>query len=101
MAKDKQMKKVLKHIELLGKKVKDKVTNFEGIVSSVSFELYGCVQAVVTPPMNKDGKVPDGGWYDVSRLIILDDIPVIPVPDFAELSVADGDQGADEKSVRV
>ena len=35
------------HFELLGYKVKDSVTGFTGVVTSISFELYGCVQALV------------------------------------------------------
>jgi hypothetical protein len=34
-------------LKLLGTKVRDVVTGFVGIVTSVSFDLYGCVQAVV------------------------------------------------------
>lgn len=32
---------VEKHLELLGMKVKDKVSGFEGVVSTLSFDLYG------------------------------------------------------------
>jgi hypothetical protein len=70
------------HINLLGIKVRDRVTNFEGVVSSVSFDLYGCVQAAVNPPIDKDGKLPDGRWFDVHRLEPLGAEHVMPVPAF-------------------
>jgi len=36
-----------KHLEMLGKEGFDVVTGFDGVITSVSFDLYGCVQAVV------------------------------------------------------
>ena len=47
---------VQESISLVGFKVKDKVTGFEGIVETISFDLYGCVQAVVRPMVGKDNK---------------------------------------------
>ena len=83
--------------ELLGRKVKDKVTGFSGVVSSVSFDLYGCVQGIVTPPVAKDGTVPDSRWFDVPRLQVLNKKPVMPLPDFEQGYVAEGRKGAAEK----
>ncbi len=88
---------VKKHIELLGLKVKDEVSGFEGVVSTISFDLYGCIQVVITPPVNKDGEIKEGQWFDVSRLKILNNIPVIPVPDFEDGRAAEGKKGAAEK----
>ena len=48
------------HMKLLGHKVEDKVTGFKGVVSSLSFDLYGCVQAVVTPAASEDGSLSNG-----------------------------------------
>lgn len=56
------------HINLLGLKAKDAVTGFSGVVTSISFDLYGCVQAIVTPPVDKDGNAKDGRWFDIIRL---------------------------------
>jgi len=67
---------------LLGLRVKDRVTGFKGVVSSIAFDLYGCVQAVVNPGMGKDGKLGDSAWHDVARLQVIDKKPVMPVPDF-------------------
>jgi len=72
---------VMKHMQLLGKQVKDKVTGFKGTVSSLCFDLYGCIQAAVTPKVSKENKPDDGRWYDVQRLVVQGK-PVMPVPDF-------------------
>jgi hypothetical protein len=55
-------------IELLGLEAKDRVTGFNGVIASVTFDLYGCVQAIVTPPVDKDGKTREGNWFDIKRL---------------------------------
>jgi hypothetical protein len=55
-------------LDWLGLGVKDRVTGFAGMVTSVSFDLYGCVQVLISPPCKKDGTRPDSGWYDVCRL---------------------------------
>ncbi len=67
-------------LQLLGLKVKDRVTGFTGIAESISYDLYGCVQAVVKPPINEKGEVVDGRWFDVSRLEVLDPTPVMTIP---------------------
>ena len=56
------------HVDLLGKEVKDRVSGFEGTVVTVSFDLFGCIQAIVKPPVDKDGKLGDGHWFDIHRL---------------------------------
>jgi len=70
------------YIDMLGKKGKDKITSFQGVVASISFDLYGCIQAVLSPPLDKDGKPVDGRWFDVHRVEITDDTRVMPVPQF-------------------
>ena len=72
----------MKELSLLGLEVQDKVTKFIGIVTSISYDLYGCIQAIVSPPVDKDGKDQDGRWYDVSRLKILNEVPVMEIPKF-------------------
>lgn len=67
-------------LQLLGLKVKEKVTGLVGIVECVSYDLYGCVQAVVKPPVNEKGEVVDGRWFDVSRLDVLDSSPIMAIP---------------------
>jgi hypothetical protein len=70
------------HLKLLGCKARDKVTGYTGTIASVCFDLYGCVQAVLTPSADKDGKLCDGHWFDVKRLELLDSNPVMSVPSF-------------------
>ena len=69
-------------ISLLGHKATDKITGFSGTITSVCFDLYGCVQVALYPPMDKAGKVEDGRWYDVNRLEVAKGKPVMSAPDF-------------------
>lgn len=89
-----------RHLELLGLLVTDKVTGFTGVVTTISFELYGCVQAVVKPKMNGKGEIPDGSWFDVVRLEINSRTPVMQTPNFELGYVAEGKKGADVKPAR-
>ena len=72
----------MKGLGLLGLKVEDKVTGFTGVVGSISFDLYGCIQDLVNPGMGTDGKLRDQCWFDISRLNVLDETPVMKVPNF-------------------
>lgn len=90
---------VNKHIELLGRTVRDRVTGFRGVVSSVSFDLYGCIQAAVTPPVDDKGALPDGRWFDVNRLEVLVEPPAMPVPTFSPMP-AEHSYGPAEKPGR-
>ncbi len=85
------------HIDLLGKKAKDLVTGFSGVITSMSFDLYGCIQAVVTPPVNEKGEMKDGKWFDVARLSIPEDTPVMDIPDFSKGYIAEGLKGGADK----
>jgi hypothetical protein len=88
---------IKKHLDLLGFRVEDKVTGMEGVVASISFDLYGCVQAIVNPGMTKDGKLADSVWFDVNRLKVTSKKPVMEVPNFDYGLQAEGKQGAAEK----
>lgn len=70
------------HLDLLGKTVKDKVTGYTGVVVSVCFDLFGCIQAAVKPPVDKDGKIGDGYFIDVNRLVVTSETRVMPVPEW-------------------
>lgn len=93
------MVNVKKHLEMLGLKVEDKVTGFRGVVASVGFDLYGCIQAIVNPGLGADGKLMDQQWFDIARLKVLDDVPVMQRPDFEFGRQAEGLQGAAEKPI--
>ncbi len=55
-------------IAMLGLKAKDRITGFEGVITSVSFDVPGCVMAVISPRSDKPGNLPEGKWFDVNRL---------------------------------
>lgn len=78
-----------KHVNILGVKVRDKVTGFEGVAESVSFDLYGCVQVAVRPAV-KDDDLKEGRWFDVQRLTVESTDRVMPVPSFAALATPEG-----------
>lgn len=87
-------------IDLLGLRAKDQVTGFAGTVTSVSFDLYGCVQVVRQPSVDKDGQPGEGRWFDVNRLVV-EQTRVMPVPDFsvALAQPTDYAKGPAEKSL--
>jgi hypothetical protein len=81
-------------IQLLGTQQQDKVTGFTGMVSSISFDAYGCIQAVLTPKVGKDhGVKPESHWFDVNRLEPKGK-RVLPSPSFAAYGI---DKGPAEK----
>ena len=85
---------IKEHLDLLGHKVKDKVSDFEGVVISISFDLYGCIQADVRPTtLNKDNNIIMGSWLDVSRLEVLTKEPLMDVPNYKYGDVAEGKKG--------
>lgn len=88
-----------KHLSLLGLHVEDRVTGFKGVVASVGFDLYGCIQAVVNPGIDANGKPQESLWFDVGRLVITNNIPVMPRPEFewTPQAVAAGDKGPAER----
>lgn len=70
------------HFKLLGFKVRDVVTGFEGVLESISFDLYGCVQAIVKGGLDEKGIPRDGRWFDTKRLVAISDRPVMAIPAF-------------------
>ena len=92
--------KVLEHIEYLGKEVKDAVTGFSGVVTSASFDLYGCVQLLVKPKIDNDGRIREGHWLDVTRLILVSGERVMELPNFIEGAIAEGKSGPAEKPAK-
>lgn len=87
------MSKVHKHLNLLGHRVRDRVTGLDGVVTSISFDLYGCIQAVIHPGLQPDGKVAEQNWFDVNRLLVISTDPVMTPPDFVEGPIAEGKHG--------
>lgn len=77
------------YLAILGYKVRDAVTGQEGIATTVGFDLYGCVQVIVNPGNDKDGKPKDMQWFDHKRLTILDKTPVMAQPTFEDVPGGD------------
>lgn len=86
-----------KHIDLLGLKATDVVTGYSGVATSLSFDLYGCIQIALTPPIDEKGEASNGRWFDVTRLRIDDDTPVMERPDFSQGYIAQGKKGCADK----
>jgi len=80
------------HIDKLGHEGKDKVTGIEGVIESVGFDLYGCIQYCVRPKQKEDAML-DAYWLDVTRVVITSDNPVMNQPDFEAGYVAEGNKG--------
>jgi len=70
-------------LNLLGMKVEDKVTKFRGVVTTVAFDLFGCIQVGVTPEV-QEGKKEGSHWFDTVRMRFLESKPVMDRPDFVE-----------------
>ena len=91
------METIKKHIDLLGHKAADKVTGFTGVITSISFDLYGCIQVVLTPPADKKtGEYKTGNWLDVARLNVYDE-KVMDIPEYSRGYIAKGKKGPAEK----
>lgn len=88
---------VQSHLDKLGYQCKDKVTGLKGVITSISFDLYGCIQALVHLGLDKEGKPKELHWYDIARLEIKSKNPVMEVPDFVTGPVAEGLKGPAEK----
>jgi len=91
---------VKKHLNLLGMKAQDRVTGAKGVITSVSFDLYGCIQAILKPAVNEDGELKGGQWMDIARLKITGKKPVMDQPDFSLVPFADGGKGPASKPVK-
>jgi hypothetical protein len=92
-----KMVDVKKHLDLLGMTAEDKVTGFKGVIASISFDLYGCIQAIINPGIDKDGKLKDQCWFDIGRLKITGKSPVMDRPDFQPSPVPGQKKGPAEK----
>ena len=70
-------------IALLGMPGEDRITGRKGVITSICFDLYGCVQVALTPKAKEDGTLIEGVWVDIHRVEIgNDDTRVMSAPDF-------------------
>ena len=55
----------------LGAVVRSNISGFGGMVTSRSEHLNGCNRYWVSPKVDKEGKLPEGYWFDEGELIVL------------------------------
>jgi len=53
----------------LGETLKDRITGFTGVVLGYVVYISGCNQALLAPPVDKDGKHVSSHWFDEQRLV--------------------------------
>ncbi len=58
---------------MMGKRVRDKVTGLEGVVTGKATYITGCDQVCVQPKVDKDGKYTEGRWIDITRVEVVDE----------------------------
>jgi len=73
--------------ELLGRKVRDRITGTTGVVDTLAFDVSGRVRAAINPHYDeKEAKLPTGFWVDTNRLEILGKEAAMPIPDFSVIT---------------
>jgi len=55
----------------MGKKVRDEITGFEGMVTGHADYITGCDQFLVQPECKEDGKFVQNRWFDEQRLMVI------------------------------
>ena len=60
-------------MKYLGKRARDKITGFEGIIIGKIKYLFGCRQYAIAPPV-KDGELKDAQWFDEGRIEIIGNV---------------------------
>lgn len=53
---------------VIGYRVKDIITGFTGIATAHCVYISGCNQVLVSPGLDKDGKLMGSHWFDEQRL---------------------------------
>lgn len=56
-----------------GKKAKDKITGFTGTLTGYSSFITGCDQYCIVPKAKEEHVCPEGKWFDVNRIEIIED----------------------------
>lgn len=63
---------MINRLPALGDRVKCRITDFTGIVVTVATHLTGCDRLWVYPPVDADGKIRDGKWFDIDMVDIVE-----------------------------
>ena len=61
----------------IGTTVVDKITQFSGVVTGYCSYISGCNQALVTPPVGKDGTLVEPHWIDEQRLVQVGTVKIV------------------------
>ena len=56
-------------VDILGFEARDIITGASGVITSVCFDLYGCIQVVLTPSNKKSGENYNT-WFDINRIVV-------------------------------
>ena len=56
----------------LGVECRSKISGFKGIITSRSQHLNGCDRYWIQPKVDKEGKLPDGMWFDDGEVVIVE-----------------------------
>ena len=59
--------------DLLGRKVRDKVTGFTGIATCVAHYLNGCTRVNVEAPVKDDGTLRGSEFFDIDQIEVVGD----------------------------
>lgn len=65
----------------MGVQVKCRITGFVGIVAGRTEYINGCIQWLVKPPVDKDGKSVEGQWIDECNLEVIGDGIIVVTPE--------------------
>jgi hypothetical protein len=55
----------------LGKKAKDKITGFEGLLTGRAQYITGCDQYLLTPQVSDSGTLQESRWVDEGRVEVI------------------------------
>jgi len=51
-----------------GEEYEDIITGFKGKCTGIVKHQFGCIRGLLQPPVDKDGKRPDGEWFDEQQI---------------------------------
>lgn len=76
----------------LGSLAECTITGFKGILTARVEYLNGCVQYCIKSPIDKDGKIKDGEYFDESQINVIKTPPQVAASRIAEKKSPGGPQ---------
>lgn len=85
------------YLNNLGRKAVDRITEYDGVITSVSFDVNGCIQYCIKKPgTTSEGKLYEGYWFDAARCKLSGS--VVDPPNFeSNEPLVNGNKGPAEK----